>query len=164
MSWKRERMCKEFVTNNQILVVKIIKIRPPHPPPPPLIRFYAFFRPPSLPRLLRPFVYSGPKSKCTSCQQFALWTRSRSPPRPERNFSSSYYSEKMLWGRFCFRSLEFVILQKSRDRQHQNSWCCSKNQPFQFSIKSPWSPRVAIELFINTRLIALAFRIFKIKG
>ena len=41
----------DFVTNNQILVVKVIKIRAPllfrpPAPPPPLIRFYEFFRPP----------------------------------------------------------------------------------------------------------------------
>ena len=58
---RETRLQADFVTNNQILVVKIIKIRPSPPiiPTPLLIRVYEFFRPP---RLLRPPVYSGPKS------------------------------------------------------------------------------------------------------
>ena len=45
----------DFVTNNQILVLKIIKIRPPSLffRLRPLIRFYEFFRPLTA-RLLRP--------------------------------------------------------------------------------------------------------------
>ena len=42
---RKTRLQADFVTNNQILVVKIIKIRPLSYSDPPLIRFYEFFDP-----------------------------------------------------------------------------------------------------------------------
>ena len=56
---RKTHLKADYVTNNQILVIKIIKIRPPTYYEPPLIRFYEFFQPPGL---LRPPTYSGPKS------------------------------------------------------------------------------------------------------
>ena len=63
---RKTRLQTDFVTNNQILVVKIIKIRPHllfRHPSPRLLDFMNFSDPPpppSPPRLWRPHVYSGP--------------------------------------------------------------------------------------------------------
>ena len=54
---RETRLQADFVTNNQILVVKIIKIRPRflfRPlPPPTIIRVYGFFRPSLLPAFIK---------------------------------------------------------------------------------------------------------------
>ena len=57
---QKTRLQAAFVTNNQILIAKTIKMRPP--PPPPLISLLDFMILSPPPRLLRPLVYSGPKS------------------------------------------------------------------------------------------------------
>ena len=63
---RKTRLQGDFVTNNQILVVKIIKIRSPilfRPPLPPRLLDFMNFSDPLPPRLLRPSpFYSGPKS------------------------------------------------------------------------------------------------------
>ena len=57
---RKTRLQADFITNNQILVVKITKVRPPSHSGTPLIRFYDFFRPPPPPpRLLTPLRLLG---------------------------------------------------------------------------------------------------------
>ena len=53
----------DFVTNNQILIVKIIKIRPPLLFRPPRLLDFMNISVPPPPYLLRPPVYSRPKNK-----------------------------------------------------------------------------------------------------
>ena len=60
---RETRLQADFVTNNQVLVVKIIKIRPRllFRPPPRLLDFMDFSDPPPppIPRLLRPLRLFG---------------------------------------------------------------------------------------------------------
>ena len=51
---RKTRLQADFVTNNQILVIKIIKIR--HPPAYQILWIFPTYK------ILRPTVYSGPKS------------------------------------------------------------------------------------------------------
>ena len=75
---RKTRLQADFVTNNQILVVKRIKIRPPsysdHPPPFRLLDFINFSDSSLPPRLLRPPVYSGPKCKYQEATR-NVWVR-----------------------------------------------------------------------------------------